>query len=480
MHDLFRHTRLRLTVIYSSLFLLVAGVLAAAFWVLFVEREYGTVDDSLRSQADVLRATLPHAPPVGDITLPSQTTRGVAIASYLFAAGGAPVAQSHNASDVAFARAQIPKSGFPAHSEFFTADNSSGEVRILVRRVDFDGSTGGIVLERPIEELHDRLVTTALLLLAVVGTLVICASALAYWLSGRALRPVREIAAAAREISEHDLNRRIEIDLPPSDELGELAGTFNEMLTRLEAGFQTLQRFTADAAHELRAPLALMRTQIEVILRQRRTPEEYASSHAAVLKEIKRMSRTVDQLLLLARADAGELVISGRLFDLPDLLEESVARWGRHARDREIALQATIPSDGRISGDPDLLGRIIDNLLDNAIRHTPAGGSIALNCRARADEWEISVSDSGPGVGAVDRPHIFDRFYRGDKARRRAEGNAGLGLSLSAMIAGLHRGRLWLANDPSPLGGAQFVLTLPRPPRSAPTVPHQERVAVPG
>lgn len=456
-----RHTRVRLTLIYSSLFALVAGAAAGAFWIAFVDREYSTVDDSLRNQADVIRAVLPQSPGA-EIALPAQTSRGVAISAYLFSRDGSLVAESPDAGDSSFARQRIPASGFPDRSIFLSSARPGGDqVRVLVRGVSFQGQAGGLVLERPIQELQERLLTTAFLLTGVVGGLVVVACLLAYWLSGRALRPVREMAATAREISEHDLQRRIDIALPATDELGELAGTFNEMLGRLEIGFDTLQRFTADAAHELRAPLALMRAQAEVVLRQPRTGDEYRRSHRALLDEVGRMSRTVDQLLLLARADAGELAVGNEPFDLPDLLEETVDRWRPAAAERWIRVGTSIPSDGEVRGDRDLLRRVLDNLVDNAIRYTPDGGRIELDCGPTRDAWEIRVSDSGPGVPPDDRAHIFERFYRADKVRRRGEGHAGLGLALSATIARLHGGRVWLEERPSRLGGATFIVQLP-------------------
>jgi heavy metal sensor kinase len=471
MPDFFRRTRVRLTLIYASLFLVVAGIAAGGFWIIFVEREYGIVDDSLQNQADVIAATLPRSAGSGPIDLPSGTLHGAAIASYLFLSDGTPVTSDAEATDFSLAKSVIPKSGFPERSTFSTIGAGHGDYRVLVRRVTFAGQTGGIVLERPTQELDDRLVTTAVLLSAIVGILVIVACALAYWLSGRALSPVREMAATARDISEHDLHRRIRIDLPESDELGELARTFNDMLSRLEVGFQALQQFTADAAHELRAPLALIRAQVEIAQRQPRSSEAYRATNDAVLAEVSRMSRTVEHLLLLARADAGELHAADEVFDLPDLLEETVARWGAVAVGRSVELRSAIPANGEMRGDRDLLRRLLDNLVDNAIRHASEGGQVELQAQAVGDQWEIAVSDSGPGVSPGARSRIFERFYREDKARRRGQGNAGLGLALSKTIAELHGGRIWLADAPSELGGARFVVRIPRPPASAPPLP---------
>jgi heavy metal sensor kinase len=334
-------------------------------------------------------------------------------------------------------------------------------LRVLLRAVSLpDLTNGGLIIARPIDELQARLARVAALLVGGLLGLVAVAAVLTWRLAGLALAPVRRMSAAARELSEHDLDRRLESDLPSDDELGELAMTFNAMLGRLEVAFETLQRFTADAAHELRAPLAVMRSQSEVILRQPRTVNEYRQSHEAQLREVKRLSRIADQLLLLARVDGGVLGGSFHDFDLPDLLEEAANRWRLIATEKGVALDSVIPSDGRIEADQDLLGRLLDNLLDNAVRHTPAGGQVHMDASCEDPEWRISISDSGPGIPRQAKQRVFERFFRGDPARAQANGGAGLGLSISKAIADLHGGSIDVA-DRGALPGACFVVHMP-------------------
>ncbi len=466
MQDFFKRTRVRLTLTYASVFLLAAALAGFAAWWVLNQREYGRVDDRLDSQKDAIVAALPQSDSTAAIALPSTPRRDVQIDTYLFGPDLRPV--TANAGDWSFAGAQIPRSGFPENPTIWTAHAGQIEYRVMVCRVSFAGQTGGLVLGRPTQDVHDTLATSAILLAAIAGTLGIVACVLAYWLSGRALRPVRAMAATARHISDHDLQRRISIDLPEGDELGELARTFNAMLGRLDDGFQTLRQFTADAAHELRAPLAVIRAQVEIALRQPRRPEELRSTLQAALEELLSMSRTLDQLLLLARADAGQLDIADDVFDLPDLLEETAARWGAVAVERSIELRTVIPADGELRGDRDLIRRLLDNLVNNAIRYTPQGGQVELSAKTVGDQWEVAVSDSGPGVPPEARERIFERFYRVDRARRRGQGHAGLGLALSKRIAELHGGQISLAETPSELGGARFVVRLPRPRPSAP------------
>jgi two-component system heavy metal sensor histidine kinase CusS len=230
------------------------------------------------------------------------------------------------------------------------------------------------------------------------------------------------------------------------------------MLDRLEQAFENLQRFTADAAHELRAPLALMRTQVEVTLRRQRAPAEYVAGYRFLMGEIERLSRLADQLFLLARADAGALVPERAPLDLSDLVEEVVERWRPMAREREARLQGRTVGTGMIAADEELLRRVLDNLIDNGLRHTPRGGSVTVEARHMEREWQIVVHDTGPGVEPGVRPRLFERFARADAARARATGGAGLGLSLCAAIVNAHGGSIALEEAAT---GARFVPRLP-------------------
>jgi heavy metal sensor kinase len=295
-------------------------------------------------------------------------------------------------------------------------------------------------------------------LVAGLMLLIVAAVVVGYGLAGTALRPVREITSMARTFSEHDLHQRIELDLPP-DELGQLAATFNQMLGRLEVAFDALGRFTADASHELRAPLTLIRTEAEVALSRARSPEEYRQSLETILAEAERLGRLADQLLMLARVDAGSLAVSMQPVGVPALLEETVARWTPLAEQRGVVLSALPAARGEVRADRDLLGRLLDNLVDNALRHTPGGGTIQLSAVQGGPTWVIAVKDDGPGVDPAVQPILFERFARGDPARGRETGGVGLGLALCAAIAKVHQGTLTLEESPDP--GATFVLQLP-------------------
>ncbi|HYW24480.1 MAG TPA: ATP-binding protein [Terriglobales bacterium] len=230
-------------------------------------------------------------------------------------------------------------------------------------------------------------------------------------------------------------------------------------LRPVRVSFETLRRFTADASHELRAPLALMRTEVDVALARDRPAAEYRAVLARVGGEVEHLGRVVDQLLLLAQADAGRLVPSPAAVDVADLVEETAARWRAAAAVRGVTIAVDAPASGTLAADPHLLRRVLDNLLDNALRHGPVGSSVVLSARRHEREWQFDVADRGPGVPPAQRDRIFQRFARLDPARSRDAGGAGLGLALSAAVARAHGGSIELVDGDG--GGARFRLRLP-------------------
>ncbi|HEV2251234.1 MAG TPA: ATP-binding protein [Candidatus Limnocylindria bacterium] len=337
------------------------------------------------------------------------------------------------------------------------------DTRGNARRAIADPLSGGpraavLVISRPVGELDATLRRTALLLAGVSLALLVTGGALSYWLAGRILRPVRTIAAVARSLGERDLHRRVTVPVP-DDELGELVDTFNEMLARLEASFESLRRFTADASHELRAPLALMRTDLDVALTRDRTGPEYRETLGALRGEVVHLTRLADQLLVLARADAGSLRPRAEPVDVADLLHEAAARWRPAAVDRGVRLDVEAPDWGTVRAEPALIRRVLDNLIDNAIRYAPPETAVTLMATGEGGGWWIAVSDRGPGIAPEHRALLFRRFARPDSARTRERGGAGLGLALSAGVIAAHGGRIELVASHQP--GARFRFFLP-------------------
>jgi heavy metal sensor kinase len=457
-----RQTRVRLAAAYTVVFTVVAILAAGAFWLTLRNAEYSSVDETLTAQAHSLINGLEdaegHITFQGSDAFPGETSQGIAISAVLLSSDDTVIDRSGKSPAVSDVRDQLRQSQNSGQLVAATASVNGLRQRILVQPVSLrGGSRASLVVARTVRELDATLTRTAIFLTMVVGLLAASASLAGYWLAGRALRPVRQIAATARNLSEHDLHRRLNLDLP-DDELGELADTFNAMLARLEAAFESLRQFTADAAHELRAPLTLVRAELELALNRRRSVSTYEGTLRSVLVEAERLSRMVDQLLMLARADAGALEARIQEVDISDLLEETVSRWRSLAREKSVQLLAEIPDSGTLLGDPDLLRRMLDNLIDNALRNTPSGGSVRISCSRDEENWNITVQDTGPGVEESLRSRLFERFTRADPARGRETGGAGLGLSLCAIIARLHGGRITL-EDSGP--GARFVTLLP-------------------
>jgi heavy metal sensor kinase len=452
----------RLAAAYTVVFTAVAILAAIAFWLAFRNAEYAAVDDTLSAQAHALVGGLDesegHVTFQGTDLFPSESSEGIAISAVLVSKDGVALDRSGQAPAVSEVLGLVRQSATSGQVVAATASVHGLRVRILVQPVSLSaGASASIVVARTIHEVDATLTRTAIFLALVVSLLALSASLAGYWLAGRALRPVRQIAATARDLSEHDLHRRLSLDLP-ADELGELAETFNAMLARLEAAFESLRQFTADAAHELRAPLTLVRAELELSLHRNRSVDSYRGTLRSVLLETERLSRMVDQLLLLARADAGALEARVQEVDIADLLEETVSRWRPLALEKSLQLLAEIPESGTLRGDPDLLRRMLDNLIDNALRHTPAGGIVQISCSRDPENWSIAVQDTGPGVEESLRASLFERFTRTDPARGRETGGAGLGLSLCAIIARLHGGRISLEDAGA---GARFVTLLP-------------------
>jgi signal transduction histidine kinase len=250
------------------------------------------------------------------------------------------------------------------------------------------------------------------------------------------------------------------VDVPtPDDEVGELKATFNQLLARLDQSFQSLRRFTADASHELRSPLTLIRTELDVLLTRARQVDDYQLALRGVQDEVEHMSRVIDQLLVLAQADAGNLHLLRKDIDVADFVEETAARWQALAEARGVSLEVRSPSTGVVDGDPVLLRTVIDNLVDNAIRYSPTLALVTLSAQRSDGEWLIEVSDQGPGVPPDMRDRIFERFARADSVRTRRGGGVGLGLALSTAVVKAHGGRLELVDSNGQ--GASFRMHLP-------------------
>lgn len=282
----------------------------------------------------------------------------------------------------------------------------------------------------------------------------------AWWLADRAVQPVVEIVDQAEEIGAGTLKRRIGA-YADSREYQRLVQVLNDMLDRLEAAFEAQRRFTADASHELRSPLTALRGELELARRKERSPDEYRRVIDSALEEAERLSRTAEDLLTLARTDAG--VMKPRLVpvDLGEVAREVGERLERAARDRGVELEIEADGGPTVVADADLVGRLVRNLVENAIKYTPRDGTVRLEIDREDDAGLVIVEDTGPGIPEKEIGRIFDRFHRVGDSRtpERDGGGAGLGLAIARSIAEVQGGSLTAANRPA--GGARFVARLP-------------------
>jgi signal transduction histidine kinase len=270
------------------------------------------------------------------------------------------------------------------------------------------------------------------------------------------IAPLRQLRSAARAIAAGDLGQQVNV--ASRDEIGDLADAFNHMAAQL-ARHETLRRnLVADIAHELRTPLSVVRGSLEAMLDGVHPLDEVHVS--PVYEETLLLQRLVDDLRLLSLADAGQLEVEGRPVDVSELVDSVVEAANVAAGEAEVSLERRLEANlPLVRGDVQRLRQVLNNLLSNALRHTPAGGQVEISAQVTEGEIEIAVTDDGPGIAPQDLPHVFERFYRGDRSRSRRGGSTGLGLSISRKLVEAHGGRMWAESTPDQ--GARFVFRLP-------------------
>ena len=279
-----------------------------------------------------------------------------------------------------------------------------------------------------------------------------------FLLSRHATRRLQDIIRRVATIDEERLAERIPLGASP-EELQPLVAVLNRLLARLEAAFEAQRRFASDVSHEVRSPLTALRGQIEVALRKERSPEEYRRVLAESLEEVERLTRLAEDLLDLARADAGVLELRRERLDLREVASLALRRLASTADARDIQLVLDTREPVPVLGDPDWLGRLLENLVDNAIRHSRRTGEVRIRVHREGERALMRVEDAGEGIPATALPHIFERFYRVDPSRSRDKGGAGLGLAIGRQIVTLHGGTIAVASEPGK--GAVFTVTLP-------------------
>jgi two-component system OmpR family sensor kinase len=311
----------------------------------------------------------------------------------------------------------------------------------------------------PLTARHEMVGRLAVFFAALSLVVVLASFAGSWWLADRAVRPVNEIMDQAEAIGAASLERRIQA-YADTREYHRLVDVLNMMLARIQRAFDAQKRFTADASHELRSPLTALRGEIELALRRERDPEEYQRVLSSGLEEIERLSRITEDLLTLARSDTGRLPVPEEPTDVEDISRRVVDRFHEPARQKDIELSLVVRNGHSVLLDPGLLGQIVWNLTDNALKYTPARGSVEVRVTGREGGLEIAVEDTGPGLGP-EPARVFDRFFRFDEARTPGEGASGTGLGLAIVraIAEGYGGHVQAENVPG--GGARVRVEIP-------------------
>jgi heavy metal sensor kinase len=331
-------------------------------------------------------------------------------------------------------------------------------MRVGVVPLSATGNLGYAAVAEPLSVIDVGLHRLRRYFLAGVPLILLLASAGGYFLALKSLSPIGLMNQQTQRITAQNLSARLDV-MNEKDELGGLALTINDLLARIEDSFTEQKRFVADASHELRTPLAVLRGETEVALSQSRSADEYKASLHLIKDEAERLSRIVEDLFLLAQQPLDRPAVAKQNVRL----DQIVAECGRAAQvlaaQKDITLKLNAPTPLSLNGDDELLQRMILNLLDNAVKYTPRGGEISIELTKNNGQARVAVRDTGVGILPKDLPFVFDRFYRVDKARSRAMGGAGLGLSISQQIALAHGGRITVASESQ--GGSVFTIELP-------------------
>jgi heavy metal sensor kinase len=458
---MFDSVRTRLTLWYVAV--LALSLIAFAFLVYFAAAAifYERQDESLRSTAQTVASAYAeeleekHSTAIaGEVVLAELVfpNRYVQVMDQT----GRPLASTRNSFG---AIASIPAAALSqARERGFSLLTVNG-LRVAVVPLASDRDLGFASVAEPLSVIEEGLRRLRRDFFAGVPAVLLLASLGGYFLARKSLSPMTSMNQQTQRISAKSLSSRLDVT-NPRDELGRLATTINDLLTRLESSFKEQQRFVADASHELRTPLAVVRGETEVALEKSRPAAEYRESLALIKDEAERLSRIVEDLFLLARQpiDAPTALLKESM-SLNEVVRDCARAAQVLAARQGVQLKTENDEAVIVSGDEELLKRMILNLLDNAVKYTPAGGEICVELARQNGHAQIVVRDSGIGIPQTEQPHVFDRFYRTDKARSRALGGAGLGLSIVRWIVDAHQGKIELQSTPGK--GSSFIVQLP-------------------
>jgi heavy metal sensor kinase len=454
--------RLRLTGWYFAVLAIALGVFGTGMFLTLRQSVHAAVDDELSARLQGMQRFMQREFPgsdLDDIQREFREHSGLKPGGDLIQvadAQGGWIYQSGSIRPYKIALANAPDASL---ANIQTIDVDGSPLRLLTARVEIEGRPYTVQLATALGGFYAVLHRLAWLTLWSIPAVLLLATAGGYWISRRALAPVDQLTNTARSISAHNLSQRLLVP-ETGDELQRLAETLNEMMARLNAAFKRIVQFTADASHELRTPVALVRTTAEVALQKSRDASDYEAALRDILTEAERTSVLIEDLMTLARADSGAETLEFSDVDLGKSAREACSQGSTLARPRNIEFHWQIPEgEMHVKGDPDALRRLFLILIDNALKYTPAGGRVSVSL-SREDGFGIGeVRDSGIGIAAEDLPNIFERFYRADKAHSRDTGGAGLGLSIARWIVDAHHAGIQVESSPG--RGSVFRVSIP-------------------
>jgi len=451
--------RLRLTIYWALILGAILTISAYAALRLFAHEQWRPMDAALLEEADTSADQLRGA----DVAQARQTIQRLSLEHDVGPHRRVRLVTARGViADFGDARAIPPPPLFDGEFRGLVM-SSNRAFRFAIIPLSFQGEPAVLqdgVDVTPVRDSIQRLRKT--LLLTVPLVLALCVGG-GYLLASRALAPIAALAKSLAAIEPTDLRGRLAAP-PVRDEIGRLIEVINALLDRLERASATERRFASDAAHELRTPLAVLRSGLEVALARDRSPTEHQAALTEAHREVIGLCKIAEELLMLARLN-GEVSIDRKPVDFGEVVNEVVGAVEPLAASRNIALQASVSAGAQVEGSVTHLRRLVINLVDNALKFTPPGGKIELLLTAAHGIATLHVMDTGPGIETAELPLIFDRFFRG--AHANGEGS-GLGLSLCREIARLHGGQISASNRVS--GGSDFVVTLPLTPTSLPTL----------
>jgi len=459
-----RSVRLRLTLWYVLLLAIILAGFSAGVYVLLRHNLYDNLDDSIQNRANTFLDVIQYKegqPTLAGRVSSDDPNAGESFVRVFDGSGGITFDNTAAVGGLPIDSRAVDRA-LRGETSTRTATVDDETMRVRTLPIERDDAIGGVLeVGQSQDDVSDTLRALLLILAVAYPVTLAVASFGGVFLAGRALTPIDSLTRLARRISAEDLGQRLELRLP-DDEVGRLARTFDEMIARLDDAFRRQRQFTADASHELRTPLTAIKGQAEVALSKPRDAAAYREVLQTVNEEVDRLIRMVGSLLTLARADAGQIPIASEPVNVGDLVTAAVEQVRPMAERRDLTLGVAPGPAVNLQADEDLLLQLVLNLLDNAVKYTPPGGTVTVGWGMDGNRAELWVHDTGIGIAEEESERVFDRFYRVDKARSRTEGGAGLGLSICRWIAEAHGGSISLQSEP----GRGTVFTVKLPPHS--------------